>query len=42
MREPGRATLFATSPYMFGTHSAGFKSLRTSVELARYDSDCYA
>lgn len=36
------ATLFATSPYMFGTQTAAFESLRTSVKLARYGGDCYA
>jgi len=35
------ATLFATSPYMFGQHTAGFESLRTSVKLTRYGTDCY-
>lgn len=36
------ATLFATSPYMFGKRTAAFESLRTSVKLARYGADCYA
>ncbi|MBM3549672.1 MAG: histidinol-phosphatase [Alphaproteobacteria bacterium] len=35
------ATLFATSPYMFGTLTPAFESLRTSVKLTRYGTDCY-
>lgn len=37
------ATLFATSPHMFGGPNADpFERLRTSVKLPRYGSDCYA
>ncbi len=36
------ATLFATSPYMFGDKGDSFERLRKSVKLPRYGSDCYA
>jgi inositol-phosphate phosphatase / L-galactose 1-phosphate phosphatase / histidinol-phosphatase len=41
-RTLAEATLFATSPYMFGARTAGFEALRTAVKLTRYGGDCYA
>lgn len=39
----GEATLFSTSPHMFGRRDyAAFERLRRQVKLPRYGGDCYA
>jgi inositol-phosphate phosphatase / L-galactose 1-phosphate phosphatase / histidinol-phosphatase len=40
--ELGAATLYATSPDMFGADRAAFESLKGAVKLARFGADCYA
>ncbi len=40
--ELGAATLYATSPDMFGADRAAFERLKGAVKLTRFGADCYA